>query len=1757
MKGQTGTKSISYNFIMNAILTMSSFLFPLITFPYASRVLGAEGIGKVSFAISFVAYFIMIAQLGIPTYGIKMCASVRDDREELTKLTHELLFISLITTVISYAAFAVCVAAVPKLHDQKLMLVVVSSTIMLNTVGMEWLFKGLEQYSYITARSIGFKFIAVAALFFTVKSENDYIWYAIVTIFASSASYVLNFIRSGRYIDYKIKTGYNVKRHIKPVMILFFLACTITIYTNLDTVMLGFMKSEIDVGYYNASVRVKGIVVSIITSLGAVLLPRASYYVEHNMMDEFKSVIRKALGFVLIVSIPMCFYFVIEARDGILLLCGRDFEGAVVPMQIIMPTIILIGITNVLGMEILVPLGKERYVFYSTMAGAVTDLILNAIFIPRMGASGAALGTLAAETVVLVVQVWFLRSEIIDHFREVSWYKLVLANVAAGIFGIGSLKVSAIFLNSEGAVWSFVKLCIVGCVLFGTYGVMLLITRETLTLEITDKLISMGDKIPVINKLLEKIKGITIKEALDSMFLLVFGFCLATSTLRTTAFGLPYLWGLDKVYTVVFGVLAVAKLLCEKNAKNIVIAIGMLGLYTCVYRSDGYMFLLVMAVGSICSMGIDYRKILKVFLVAVGSAVFISVFASFSGAITNYIYSSGNELRDSFGITYPTDFASYLFYLLIFTWVLWKRMPEWVMFVLSAGLTYIARYYAVSDTCTICGIVMCIIAAYMFIYKYMKKNKFGKLIEGWMKLVLIVAFPALGAITLFLIFKYGQGASFAVKLNNWLSRRLELPWQSYKENGIKIFGTPIEQIGNGSSTFMRQGYNFVDSSYALILIRYGWIMYGYCMIVWVKNTFSAAKNKDFRLAFCMAAIALHSVSEHHFFELNYNVLLVMPFACFTPEIIEQAEYKFSDVVSFFKNAYTQKKNMSIIMLGLSAIISLIASPYLLTYLRTFFQVTHLAGGGKKGFIVIAILVFMIMAVIAWSLCVADFIWKVLNKKSVIKPLIGVATITTMIAVASMDATKVLSSAIPAYKHRLSEDQEIMQLIADNKSGKVYSDKIPMLYKVTVPEMDYSFWGNEDIAREKCATMLMDRSYDSKCFLNRGFLFTEISDYSCIYTNDKSVIKALRDQGYTTHGFYSATNYVDKDYMARINGLSKDWTGNIVLEGKDESLLRGPYLNLRSGTYKVNYNLHIDKESESGKVCTLKVSAYSGDQVLAEKNVVYDDFDENGNYSAEVKFWSNDYPEIEILAIAEGDRTVHVGDISYRKFADYDTHREYNNRYLVSREEYYTLEGEPYTLPDGQAAVEYEYDKDKNIIDTRYYGPDSNPVIIKAGYAEIRKGYNERKYVAHEEYLDVNGEPVCLSAGYAYVDRVFDDEGNALEQRFYDENYKPVITTGGYHVLNREYDENRKVIREEFLGTDELPIKVSSGYSCEEREYDGNGNCIKQIYYDENGKRVLINSGYAEIRREYDDKNRVVAESYYNETGSMLMLASGYAKMVRGYDDRDYVNYLRYYDCEEKLVITKAGYAGLDRVINNKNQVLKDTYIGPDNEVMITGGGYAAQEFEYDENGNQIVNRYYDKDGNSVINTSGYAELHRSYNEKKQIIHEEYFGVNGERIMLQNGYAAVDHEYDEAGNQNYHKYYDIDLVPCIMRWGYAEIHRVFNDKKQVIQDTYYGVDGNIMKLGNGCSTQKYEYDDKGNQIIIKNYDEYDEPMLTTSGYFEIRKVFNDKKQNISESYYGINGEQVVNSWGVGRVDKVYDEKGKVIEQINYDLQGNII
>lgn len=467
---ETKIHSIQYNFLMNVILKLSSIIFPLITFPYVSRILEAAGNGKIAFASSAVNYFSLFAMLGIATHGVKVCAQCRDDKTELSRTVQELLILNAAATFAVYVIFLISIMTVPRFQQERILMLIMSASIFLNALGVEWFYQAVEQYRYITIRNLAFKILSVALMFWLVHDPSDYVIYGAITVVGTTGSYILNVVHLRHFVTLKPVGNYHFRRHLKPVLLFFALTVASSIYTNLDTVMLGFLAGNQMTGYYNAAVKIKSVLLSLVTALSGVMVPRMSYYIQSQRLDEFRNMARKAMHITLLMALPCTVYFILEAKAVILFLAGREYLPSVIPMQVIMPTILFIGISQVTGLQVLIPLDKGVYTTLSTVAGAIIDFILNCFLIPGYGAAGAALATLIAETAVAGIQLMVLKTEHIGFF---DWANLVKAGGACVCAAAAMVLVENILQHYE-----FLRLCAAAVVFWGIYGLLLLCFRE-------------------------------------------------------------------------------------------------------------------------------------------------------------------------------------------------------------------------------------------------------------------------------------------------------------------------------------------------------------------------------------------------------------------------------------------------------------------------------------------------------------------------------------------------------------------------------------------------------------------------------------------------------------------------------------------------------------------------------------------------------------------------------------------------------------------------------------------------------------------------------------------------------------------------------------------------------------------------------------------------------------------------------------------------------------------------------------------------------------------------------------------------------------------------------------------------------------------------------------------------------------------------------------------------------------------------------
>ena len=433
-------KSLKKNAIYSFIKAFMNLAFPVITFPYASRILLPEGIGKVNFANSIVSYFIIIAGLGIGTYAIREAAKVRNDKTRLTKFSKEILSINLISTAIAYILFFIAFIFIPKLNPYRTMLLICSTKILFTTLGMDWFFAAIEDFKYITLRSVFFQAISLVFLFIFVRTKDDILWYTAFGIISSVGSNICNLFYYTKFIDLRQKLKLELKKHIKPIFTFFGMTLATSIYTMLDTTMLGFLSTNTEVGYYSAATKISHMVLSLITAVTAVLLPRMSLYINNNDMDSFKTLTNKTVSIITLLSIPITAGLFLLAKPITLLFSGNEYIPAIIPMQVMTPIVFIISIASITGIRMLPAMNKEKLALISYITGAISNIICNAIFIPLYGALGAAIGTLIAESIVTGIQVIYLHQFIFTKDNFISLIHSIIGTVIMGILIIVILK---------------------------------------------------------------------------------------------------------------------------------------------------------------------------------------------------------------------------------------------------------------------------------------------------------------------------------------------------------------------------------------------------------------------------------------------------------------------------------------------------------------------------------------------------------------------------------------------------------------------------------------------------------------------------------------------------------------------------------------------------------------------------------------------------------------------------------------------------------------------------------------------------------------------------------------------------------------------------------------------------------------------------------------------------------------------------------------------------------------------------------------------------------------------------------------------------------------------------------------------------------------------------------------------------------------------------------------------------------------------
>lgn len=404
--------SVGKNTVYNMIKTIFGIIFPLITFPYISRVLGVENVGKVNYGSSIVSYFSLIASLGVSTYAIRECAKCRNERCKLSDTASQIFSINIFSTLIAYVALLFTLLVARKLDPYRGLIMIQSATIIFATLGADWLNTAMGDFRYITIRTVSMQLISLVLMFVFIRKPEDYIKYAVISVAAQSGANVLNIFYRRRYCRTRFTFHIDWKKHIIPIMLLFSMILSQTIYTSSDTTMLGLMKGDREVGLYSTSVKIYNMVNTVVSSIAYVVMPELSAYYSKKDYININRVLRYALSFIITLGIPCLVGLNVITGPLIYTVAGKGYVEASTSMHILTIALACSFIGGFFGNIIMLPSAREKYCLQSSIISAIVNFILNLILIPRWGLNAAATTTAIAEFVGIFIITRHVEKEV-------------------------------------------------------------------------------------------------------------------------------------------------------------------------------------------------------------------------------------------------------------------------------------------------------------------------------------------------------------------------------------------------------------------------------------------------------------------------------------------------------------------------------------------------------------------------------------------------------------------------------------------------------------------------------------------------------------------------------------------------------------------------------------------------------------------------------------------------------------------------------------------------------------------------------------------------------------------------------------------------------------------------------------------------------------------------------------------------------------------------------------------------------------------------------------------------------------------------------------------------------------------------------------------------------------------------------------------------------------------------------------------------
>lgn len=390
------------NFFYSAFLTSANYIFPLLTFPYVTRVLGAANYGLCGFIDGIINYFILFSTMGIGVVGIREIASTKSERKQMSRTFMELFASTGIFTILSILLLIAATFLVPKLYEQKDLMFLGAFKVGFNFLLIEWFYKGIEDFRFITVRTLIVKCFYVVSVFCFVRSTDDYVTYYLLSVLMIAGNSVINMIYSRHWINFSF-LALKIKRFWKPLVTYGVYAFLTSFYTTFNVAYLGFVSTDTEVGYYSVATKLYSIFIAIITAFTSVMMPRMASLLAEKKTEDFRRMYVKSVEILSSVTIPAVIFAIVMAPQIVDFIAGNDYGGAIMPLRIVMPLMFIIGYEQIMIVQGLMPMRKDRTVLRNSMAGAAVGLGANVLLVSHLAAVGSAVVWLICEILILVL----------------------------------------------------------------------------------------------------------------------------------------------------------------------------------------------------------------------------------------------------------------------------------------------------------------------------------------------------------------------------------------------------------------------------------------------------------------------------------------------------------------------------------------------------------------------------------------------------------------------------------------------------------------------------------------------------------------------------------------------------------------------------------------------------------------------------------------------------------------------------------------------------------------------------------------------------------------------------------------------------------------------------------------------------------------------------------------------------------------------------------------------------------------------------------------------------------------------------------------------------------------------------------------------------------------------------------------------------------------------------------------------------------